>query len=42
MRTNDRDSNAVAVKKEEDIVGHVPVNLAPMVSGATQIVDLPR
>ena len=32
--TNDRarDSNAVAVKKEEDIVGHVPFNLAPIIS----------
>ena len=43
--TNDRDSNAVAVKKEV-IVGHVPFNLAPFLfrrfSGATQIVDLPR
>ena len=30
--TNDRDSNAVAVKKEEVIVGHVPFNLAPSIS----------
>ena len=29
--TNDRDSNAVAVKKEV-IVGHVPFNLAPFIS----------
>ena len=30
--TDDRDRNAVAVKKEADIVGHVPFNLAPFVS----------
>ena len=30
--TNDRDSNAVAVKKEEVTVGHVPLNLAPFLS----------
>ena len=30
--TNDRDPNAVAVKKEYNIVGHVPFNLAPFVS----------
>ena len=30
--TNDKDRNAVAVLKEEDIVGHVPFNLAPYVS----------
>ena len=40
--TNDRDSNAVAVKREDVIVGHVPFNLAPCISGATQILDLPR
>ena len=27
--TNDKDRNAVAVLKEEDIVGYVPFNLAP-------------
>ena len=27
--TNQRDNNAVAVMKEEDIVGHVPFNLVP-------------
>lgn len=43
--TNYRDSNAVAVMKEEVIVGHVPFNLALLFrhfSGATQTVDLPR
>ena len=42
---NDRDNNAVVVKKEEEIVGHVPFNLAHFnlaFLGATLIVDLPR
>ena len=30
--TNDRDSHAVAVKREDVIVGHVPFNLAPCIS----------
>lgn len=30
--TNARDSNAVAVKKEEVIVGHVPFNVNPCIS----------
>ena len=30
--TNTKDSNAVAVYKEEEIVGHVPYNLAPSLS----------
>ena len=30
--TNERDRNAVAVLKEETLVGHVPFNLAPFIS----------
>jgi len=30
--TNERDRNAVAVLKEEALVGHVPFNLAPFIS----------
>ena len=29
--TNERDRNAVAVLKEEAVVGHVPFNLAPLI-----------
>ena len=29
--TNERDRNAVAVLKEETLVGHVPFNLAPLI-----------
>lgn len=30
--TNKRDSNAVAVLKEDTVVGHIPFNLAPLIS----------
>ena len=30
--TNDKDKNAIAVLNEEDMVGHVPFNLAPYIS----------